>query len=74
MSEDSKKVMTTKEAFQYFVNNIYPDIPNKEGSLRTFVSRFKSNESVSEDYMENILKEHFKETTTTKIVKGWEVN
>lgn len=73
MSEE-KKIMATREAFQYFVDEFYKTITNKSEVLRAVVYRYRKGETVTEQAMEKILKNYFKETEIMQPVKGWDVN
>ena len=64
---------TTAEAFQYFIDEIYPSIQPKENALRIIVSRFKNNKYVSEERMIGVLQEYFSPVAYKQVPISWVV-
>ena len=51
-------IIGTKEAFTYFVENVYQSVEKKPTTLRQTVKNFRAGQGVSLDRMEEILSQY----------------
>lgn len=63
---------TLPEAFEWFLENVYPDLPTKEKSSLRRVKHayYKTDEKVSEKRMRRVLGEYSKFTTVHRVEKN----
>lgn len=54
-----EKFTSTEEAFQFFIDTIYPNLSSEEiKKTKVIVSRFKHGYSITEGKLEEVLKEY----------------